>query len=779
MLARGGRSRRGRAPSAIAATIRRQSFVAIPWIRTAMRNLTLQDSVNELMMLHAMGRFTDMEQRARVFLKSFAGAPILCEFLGLALAGQHRYNDALSYFQRAARGEPDDAQFWQNLASCQLQMGDVEEAERSLRRALTLEPGSAGTLTTLAGALYTLKRFEEARDAAERAVAIAPQNGPANFQLGRILVELSEFVPAVRYLRLALATGPNLASAHLAAVHNELGNALRQSGALTEAEASLRRAIELEPGNPVSYGNLALVCRDLYRYQDALDAAWIAFGILDRLGPTLSADHLKLLDVLAGVFERVDRSDLALPIYQRLFQINPDPLRALCATGNARRACDWEFAAAIEPLARRVAEEGTEIDEGAPWRLLSLASATAAEQLATARKCAQRVLGTRPPPIRRQPVRARTRTRIRVGYFSGDFCDHPIAHLISGVIEAHDHSRFEIIGYDFSPRARDEYRDRLERAFDRMVPVGELSNAAASQQIVDDDVDILIDICGWTMGCRPAVLVPHPAALQVQWLGFPGTLGAPWIDYIIADKVIIPASDETNFSEKIIRLPDTYQPSGDKRTVKSSLRRQDYGLPDDAVVFCSFNQVYKLTPEVFEVWLNLLEAVDQSVLWMREPQQAPAAALKNRLSARGLDPDRLIFAPNVAMLEHRTRSAAADLALDSFPYGSHSTAGDVLWAGVPLVGLMGDTFASRVSASVLMAAGLPELITRSLDDYQRLALRLASDREELARLKLRVQDQHRTAALFDTVRFTRNLEQAFSAIWERHMSGLPPDHVSV
>jgi predicted O-linked N-acetylglucosamine transferase (SPINDLY family) len=267
--------------------------------------------------------------------------------------------------------------------------------------------------------------------------------------------------------------------------------------------------------------------------------------------------------------------------------------------------------------------------------------------------------------------------------------------------------------------------------------------------------------------------------LQLQWLAYAGTLGAPWIDYIVADNVLVPPSDEANVSEKIIRLPDTYQPNDDKRPVGPTLQRQDYGLPQDAVVFCSFNQIYKVTPEIFEIWLKLLGAIDHSVLWLLEPQPAAATALRSRLSMHGLDPARLVYAPKAKAPEHRARAAQADLALDCFPYGSHTTASDMLWAGVPLIALMGETIASRVSASVLTAAGLPELITTSLDDYQRLALRLASGREELARLKQRVQDQRRSAALFDTARFTRNLEKAYMAIWERHRSGLAPDHITV
>jgi len=450
-MCRRGSLRCGRAVSAIAAALLRQPFVATLRIRTVMATNTLQDSVNELMMLHAMGRFTDMEQRARVFLKSFAGAPILCELLGLALAGQHRYNDALSFFQRAARGDPNDPQFWENLAHCQLQIGDLAETERSLRQALTLDSGSARALTALAGVLCSLKRNDEARSLAERALAIAPRDPAAHYQLGRILAGQSELAQAERHLRLALTVGPNVAT-----VHNELGNVLRQMGALTEAEASLRRAIDLDPASPIGFANLGLVLRAMNRNYEAAAAAHSALGLRGDVGSNLSDADCDLMDIIANVLDGADRGTEAIDIYKTTLKSRPEPLRALWATYAARRACDWDFAAALEPAACRVSEPGTSIDDSAPWRLLSLASATPAVQLAAAQKCAQLVMGTQvlgaqSALLRRPEIRAQARTRLRVGYFSGDFYNHPTAHLISGVIEAHDRTAFEIIGYDFSP----------------------------------------------------------------------------------------------------------------------------------------------------------------------------------------------------------------------------------------------------------------------------------------------------------------------------------------
>jgi predicted O-linked N-acetylglucosamine transferase (SPINDLY family) len=312
-----------------------------------------------------------------------------------------------------------------------------------------------------------------------------------------------------------------------------------------------------------------------------------------------------------------------------------------------------------------------------------------------------------------------------------------------------------------------------------MIPIGALSDRAAAERIAADGVDIVIDINGWTTGQRAAVLAQRPARLQVQWLGHPGTMGAPWIDYVIADRVIIPPGHEAHFSEKIVRLPHCYQPTDNKRAVGDPRSRAEHGLPDGAFVFCSFNLAHKFTPEVFDVWMKLLAAVDSSVLWLLEPSAAAVAALRQEAAARGIAADRLIFAPRRPSDQHLARLAHADLALDCFPYGSHTTASDLLWTGVPLVGLMGETFASRVSGSILTAAGLPELVTASLADYHDLALRLARDAAALAALKRKIVDGRTSSALFDTAQFTRHLEQALVAMSERSRAGLPPDHIAI
>jgi protein O-GlcNAc transferase len=371
------------------------------------------------------------------------------------------------------------------------------------------------------------------------------------------------------------------------------------------------------------------------------------------------------------------------------------------------------------------------------------------------------------------------RDRIRVGYVSGDLREHAFSRLALPVFENHDRARFEVFAYDYSPPTPDDLRRRVEGAFDRMVSLHRLSDAAAGQRIAEDCCDVVVDGTGWTQRTRSQMLRFRPAPVQVQWLGYPGTLGAPWCDYIVADNILIRPGEEQFYAEKIIRMPFTYQPNGARQSFGDPGTRAEHGLLGEAVVFCSFNQACKITPDVFGKWMELLHRVEPSVLWLPGFSEEVREALRREAQSRGVLGERLVFAPFVAGHDrHLARLTHADLALDCCPYGSHTTGSDALWAGVPLIGLAGDTFASRVSASILPAAGLADLVTTSLDDYCALALCYASDRQLLAALKARVA-ACRSSPLFDSKRFTRDLEKAYVAVVERSRAGLAPDHIAV
>jgi predicted O-linked N-acetylglucosamine transferase (SPINDLY family) len=371
------------------------------------------------------------------------------------------------------------------------------------------------------------------------------------------------------------------------------------------------------------------------------------------------------------------------------------------------------------------------------------------------------------------------RDKIRLGYLSADFYNHPTSVLLAGVIEHHDRSRFELVACDLSPPGRDYYRTRLEAAFNKFLPLRDLCDEAAAEVIAREQIDIVIDLNGWTLGGRPSMLASRPAAVQMQWLGYPGSLGAPWVDYIIADAVVVPPGADHFYSEKVIRLPETYQPNDRFEPVGHAVTRQQYALPDGAPVICCFNQMFKITPDVFALWMQILKRTPAAVLWLMASSEGATRNLRNAAQQHSVAPERLIFSPKVDRDLHMARLALADLAVDCTPYGSHTTASDAIRAGVPLIALQGDLFAARVSASIVRAAGFPELVASGPDEYEEIACRLLADPAALSALRARAVAARQTSILFDPARFARQLEQALLMAFERARSGLPPQAIDL
>jgi predicted O-linked N-acetylglucosamine transferase (SPINDLY family) len=694
------------------------------------------EAVNQIMRLYAAGRFGEMESRARNLAKTAGARPIADELLGIALCAQSRFADALAPLQSAARSVPGDPQFLENLALCQRQLGDLGAAEQSLRASLKLRPNAAEARAALASVLRARGRFDEAETELRAALALAPRK---------------------------------------AAFHFNLGNVLGDAGRHREAEASFRAAIALDPGDPTARANLGLLLADLGRLDEAQE---IARETLERIGPiddTAPAVARDVADVAAGVLARAGQAGAAARTYRATGGYRRSAARLLGAYSAARRACDWDFCASIEAMLRNVGPDFWQTEPGSPFALLMMASASAETHLVCARSysapfCAMPAV----TPVRRTEPNG----RLRIGYLSGDFCDHATTHLVAGTIEAHDRSRFEIVAYDYTPPGDDAYRGRIKAAFDAFVPIHELSNREAAGRIARDGCDVVIDLKGWTAGTRGMLLAARPSHVQVQWLGYPGTLGAPWIDYVVADRVLVEPGEERFFSEKVIRLPGTYQCTDDRRPLTPARPRADYGLPENAFVFCSFNQPFKIIPELFDTWMRLLKAVDSSVLWLIDRNADATSALRRRAGEQGVDAGRIVFAPWMNNADHLARIGAADLALDGYPYGSHTTASDALWAGVPLIALKGASFVSRVSASILEAAGFADMTATTLDRYFELARGLARDAASMQSLQARVA-KCRASELFDTADFTRGLEAALAAAVARHRDGLPPDHIDI
>jgi protein O-GlcNAc transferase len=369
--------------------------------------------------------------------------------------------------------------------------------------------------------------------------------------------------------------------------------------------------------------------------------------------------------------------------------------------------------------------------------------------------------------------------RIRLGYLSGDFHQHATARLMAELFERHDRGRFEVFAYSYGPDDNSPMRARLTSAFDRFVDISGVSHRDAARRIHADAIDILIDLKGYTRQARPAISAYRPAPVQVSYLGYPATMGADFIDYILVDPFVVPASQQRFFSERLVHVPVSYQVNDRRREMATAPSRPDCGLPDQGLVLCSFNNTYKISPVFFEVWMRLLRSVPASVLWLLEANQLVKGNLCLEAEKRGVNPGRLIFAPVVGSAEHIGRHRHADLFLDTLPCNAHTTASDALWAGLPVLTCSGDTFAGRVAGSLLTAVGLPELITGSLEEYEETALTLARNPQRLVALRQKLEKSRDAGSLFDLPKLTGNIEAAYARMWQTWLSGQKPDAFSI
>jgi len=392
-------------------------------------------------------------------------------------------------------------------------------------------------------------------------------------------------------------------------------------------------------------------------------------------------------------------------------------------------------------------------------------------------RCARTVADDRHPPRTLPSARplapiTHDLQRIRLAYISGDFREHPVSYLAAGVWERHDRGRFEVIGVSLRAAEQSELGQRVRGAFDRFIEVGGRSDEEVARLLRELQVDIAVDLMGYTQGMRLGIFAHRVAAVQVNYLGYAGTLGAPYMDYLIADEVVIPAGAERHYAEQVVRLPHCYLPTDDRREIAANITRAQAGLPEGAVVFCAFSNTYKINPPLFDVWMRLLREVPGSVLWLRAMEPVARANLLREAQQRGIEAQRVVFAESLAsMAEHLGRQGLADLFLDTYPYNAHSTACDALWSGVPVLTCAGRSMASRVAASALRAVGLAELVTHSLAEYEAKALQLASQPARLQALKTRLWDTRAGSPLFDTTAYTRSLEQAFLNMLDRQQRG--------
>ena len=691
---------------------------------------------------------------------------------------------AYELLSRAAALAPERSDLIRERARVELALGRTEVSEASCRSALDRAPDDPIGWNLL-GEILARSDGSAAEAAWQRALELDPDSAETHFHLGNAARRRGMLDAAIAHYEHALRSAPSHAG-----VLNNLGLALQSLGQLDRAEGCYREVLDVDPPHADALANLATLLHDQNRVDEAVDAYnravavrrefpvrfWIrrAAALTDagqipaaaaslREAARLDPDHMPLQADIASLSilqQEYDEAEVAL---KRALELDADNLYAVTMLAYCHlQSCRWDgiddFFATIR---ERLQDDAPRPRfDPAPFPLLAM-PLSPREHLNAARRWARR----REAPMERPSAASRRLTRrpgekLRLGYVSSDFREHPITSLLTEVWERHDRTRLETYAYSIGPRQISPQRARIEAAFDRFLDCNRESAEDTARRIVEDGIDVLVDLNGYTTYARSEIFASKPAAIQVSWLGYLGTLGAEWYDYVLTDRFVCPANLQPFFTERFLYLPDCYCPSDTRRAEGARAPdRVACGLPEQAVVFCCFNHSYKIAPALFEVWMRLLERIPGSVLWLAPGSAGARGNLLREAERRGVDAGRLVFAPVVALSEHLARLAHADLFLDTLPYNAGTTANDALLMGVPVLTCAGETMASRVAGSQLLAVGLPELVTGTLADYEATALALAGDRARLRALKQRLAVNRTASPLFDMARFTRNLDQ--------------------
>ncbi len=751
---------------------------------------------------------------------------------GNVLKKLQRFEEALHSYERALKVRPDSAEAYNNRGNALQELKRFEDALDSYERALKVRPDFAEAHNNRGSALRSLGRFEEALGSCERALQIRPDYAEAYNNHGAVLQDLERYGDAVGSYERALQIRP-----HYAEAYNNRGDALQALNRFEDAVGSYARALQIRPDYAEAYINRGNALQELERYEDALDSyeralkvrpdlaeaynnRGVALQCLQRFEDALDSyeralkvrpDYAEALTNRGNALQELMRFEDALDSYEQALKVRSDLAEAYSNRGSTLRELgrfetardSYQRALTIDPdldwlpgawlrsklqlcdwtdLDGKIAQLLTDVGRGkfsvAPFGLMAFCDSPVLQRQAAQLWVAKAFQHRTSSPT--SAARAR-RPRIRLGYYSSNYGDHPVAHLAVGLFEEHDRRRFEVVAFSSGPLRADKMSDRLRAAFDRFVDIRGRSDRDVAQLSRDFGIDIAVDLMGFTAGARTGVFAERAAPIQANYLGYPGTMAAPFIDYLIADATVIPQTSRAHYTERIVYLPHCFQPNDRKRLIaEREFSREELGLPPDAFVFCSFNNTYKISAGIFGCWMRILGKLDGSVIWLASDNEAVQTNLRREASARGVSPERLIFAGRLPCAEdHLARHRSADLFLDTYPFNAHATASNALWAGLPVLTRIGDSYAARVASSLLNAVGLPELIATTQEQYEAIAVELASDPARLAELKEKLQRNRLTMPLFETARYARHLEDAFTQMYERRQAGLSPEHIYV
>lgn len=682
---------------------------------------------------------------------------------GHALRAAGRYGDALTTLAAATAADASNAAAWSAHGEILLLLGRMAEAVPCFEAALSTAPNDVQAMANIGLALSRLGRHDDAVAVFDRALELRGDVAEIHLARANALYGAGRDDEALASYDALLRRWPEHAEAG-----TNRGNALHRCGRSAEAIAQYDAVLARTPAHVAAAFNRATVLRSLGRRAEAAAAFDYVLA--------LNRDHVEALHGLGVLLQEMRLHADAAACFAHLVDVAPSYPHALGNLANARaQCCAWDERAA---LTSRI-EDAVRAGEPAclPFIFMTLVDDPAAQL-----RCASSHMAARHPPTA-SPLWRDERyghARLRIAYLSADFRDHAVAFLTAGLFEQHDRSRVEVIGISFGGGAGTLLRERIERACDRFFDVRGRTDAEIAQLIRELEVDVAVDLMGSTGESRSSILAHRPAAVQVNYLGYPGTMGAPYIDYLLADRVVVPEHEARHYAERIAYLPDSFQANDDRRVIADlAATRASVGLPDDAFVFCCFNAGYKITPMMFDAWMRVLRRVPGSVLWLIGGEPIVEHNLRREARERGADADRLVFLPRLPYADYLAHFALADLFLDTLPFNAGTTASDALWGGLPVLTVAGRSFAARMAASLLGAVGLPEFATTSLAEYEERAVQLAQDAGTLATARARLREQRMTLPLFSTHRFCRHLEAAYGVMCERVARGEPPETFAV
>ena len=674
---------------------------------------------------------------------------------GLDLLRDGELEAALEAFEEAIASEPANAAFRAAKGGALCTLGRYPEAERVFRKALHLDGKDVQLRGNLAVVLEYQGRFPEALEQYDRVLKAAPEFEQALVNRGALLMSMGRYDEALAHNQRLVQSRPDWPLAHF-----NLGDALLALGEWRAALSAFDRALELVPDYAKAHFNRAVALSMVGEFALA-DNAFAAAMALDE-----------------GAYRQCLENVRRISDYDRPFDNPPPQLIYLVGMYHRQEVCDWRERGKYEGRFRQWLDDGAlfMVDRLLVFNSLSLPLEVAVKS-EMCRQVSARVREEVGPPLL---LRCRPKEKIRIGYVSPDFRFHPVGRLSRQLFHLHDRERFEVYAYSLLPDDGSSLHRDIRHACGRFADVTDLGFRELAQRIREDGIDILVDLAGHTRKNRFETFALRPAPVQVAYLGFPNTTGADFIDYLVTDAVTSPAGSERFYSEKLIYLPRAYLMYDNEQVVGATPSRAEVGLPENGTVFCCFNNPYKIEPEIFSVWMRILERVPGSILWLFAGKEGVESNLRREAEIRGIAPERLVFAPFVSdSSRHLARYRLADLFLDTAICNAHTTAADALWAGLPVLTCAGESHWSRVAASLLESVGLPELITTNLTEYEERAVALAHCPQEMAELKSKLEHHKKTWPLFDTAALVKSLEEAYQRIWGRHLAGQPPQAFSL